>query len=217
MIGQASRLIELKQLAGGVKRGSSAKIISVCSGKGGTGKTFFSSNFAYQLSRLNKRILLVDLDLNFSNINILLNQASGNSLSHFFEQTKTLDEIIFNYSSNLDLIFGDSGKGNFPRVSREVLDYFFVSLIKVYDRYDYIIIDSSAGGGELLLHQLTKSDFAIFVISPEPTAIMDSYVVIKLLKEMRADLKKYVVVNKCMDKEEGAGSFGNLQVAVQHF
>jgi flagellar biosynthesis protein FlhG len=214
---QASRLIELRQLAGKERFSSSGKIISICSGKGGTGKTFFAANFAYQLSRLNKKVLLVDLDLNFSNINILLNQTSTNAISHFFEQTKSLEETIYQYSPNLDLIYGDSGRDNFPRVSCEILDYFFVSLIKIQEKYDFIILDSSAGADSLLLHQLMQSDYAIFITSPEPTAIMDAYVVIKMLRESNSETTKFVVINKTADKQEAESAFQNLSTAVKHF
>jgi flagellar biosynthesis protein FlhG len=217
MNSQASRLILLQRLAGKEKFLPTGKIISICSGKGGTGKTFFAANFAYQLSRLNKKVLLVDLDLNFSNINILLNQTSECSITNFFEQSKSLEETICQYLPNLDLIYGDSGRDNFPRVSREILDYFFISLVKVQERYDFIILDSSAGADNLLLHQLMKSDCTIFVTSPEPTAIMDTYVVVKMLRESNSETSKYVVINKTEDKQEAENAFQNLSTAVRHF
>lgn len=217
MNGQASRLIQLKRLAEKEKYSSSSKIISVCSGKGGTGKTFFSANFADQLSKLDFKILLIDLDLNFSNLNIMLNQTSDHSIANFFEQKNSLEEIIIHYSSHLDLIFGDSGRADYPRISREILDYFFYSLSRIQPGYDYIILDSSAGADELVLHQLIKSDLNIIVTSPEPTAVMDAYVVIKMLKENGSDAKKFVIVNKCADSADCESAFGNLSTAVKHF
>lgn len=217
MNGQASRLIELNKLAGIGNRNTESKIISVCSGKGGTGKTFFSANYAYQLSRLNKKVLLVDFDLNFSNLNILLNQTSSKTISNFFEQTETMEEIVFNYSTNLDLIFGDSGRADYPRLSREIIDYFFIILKKIQHRYDYIILDSSAGADSFVLHQLMKSDYNLIITSPEPTAIMDAYVVIKLLLENGSEVERYVVINKCSDSDEGKNAFIKLSKAVNYF
>lgn len=217
MNGQASRLIELNKLAEIGKRSSTSKIISVCSGKGGTGKTFFSANFAFQLSRLNQRVLLIDLDLNFSNLNILLNRTSSKTIANFLEQKEALDEIVFEYSPNLDLIFGDSGRSDYPRVSREIIDYFFIALAKIQDRYDYIILDLSAGADDLILHQLRKSDYNFIVTSPEPTAIMDAYVVLKLLIENGTEAARFIVINKCADSDEGENAFRNLSTAVNHF
>jgi flagellar biosynthesis protein FlhG len=217
MNGQASRLIQLRRLEEREKQLSASKIVSICSGKGGTGKTFFAANFAYQLSNLGKKVLLVDLDFNFSNLNILLNQATQDVISEFFEQKKSLNEIVFGYNKNLDLVFGDSGREDYPRVSKEVLDYFFISLSRISDNYDFIILDSSAGAGELTLHQLIRSDYSIIVTSPEPTAVMDAYVIIKLLNSDNYSGEKLVVVNKCGDEEDAQTSFANLSVAVKHF
>lgn len=217
MNGQASRLIQLRQLEDKEKRFSTSKIVSICSGKGGTGKTFFAANFAYQLSRVGKKVLLIDLDLNFSNLNILLNHASEDVISEFFEQRKSLSEIVSSYDKNLDLIYGDSGREDYPRISKEVLEYLFISLNRISDNYDYIILDTSAGAAELTLYQLIRSDFNIIVTSPEPTAVMDAYVIIKLLSSANYSGEKLVVVNKCSDIEEAKASFSNLSIASKHF
>lgn len=217
MNGQASRLIQLRRLEEREKQFSASKIVSICSGKGGTGKTFFAANFAYQLSSLGKKVLLVDLDLNFSNLNILLNQATQEVISEFFEQKKSLREIISSYNKNLDLVFGDSGREDYPRVSKEVLDYLFISLSRISEDYDFIILDSSAGADQLTLHQLIRSDYNIIVTSPEPTAVMDAYVIIKLLNSVSYSGEKLVVVNKCSDEEDAKAAFANLSVASKHF
>jgi flagellar biosynthesis protein FlhG len=214
---QAARLIELRRLEEKGIVSKSSNIISICSGKGGTGKTFFAANFAYQLSLMGKRVLLVDLDLNFSNLNILLNETSTNTISNFFEQSKSLEETIFHFSPNLNLIFGDSGRTDYPRVSTEILDYLFFAFNKIHDNYDFIILDSSAGADPITLHQLIRSDYNIIMASPEPTAVMDAYVIIKLLLESGAEAKRYVIINKCSSDEEGESAFGNLSMAAKHF
>lgn len=214
---QASRLIQLLQLEKKELKSGNAKVISVCSGKGGTGKTFFAANFAFALSNIGKRVLLIDFDLNLSNLNIILNQTSANSISEFFEQRKSLDELIFSYSKNLHLIFGDSGKEYFPRISKEIIDYFFISLNKISVNYDFIIIDSAVGASDITIQQLLNSDYNIIVTSPEPTAVMDAYVLMKLLKAENSSSIKLVVINKASDEEDGRNSFQNIFVACKHF
>lgn len=214
---QASRLIQLLQLEKKELKSGNAKVISVCSGKGGTGKTFFAANFAFALSNIGKRVLLIDFDLNLSNLNIILNQTSANSISEFFEQRKSLDELIISYSQNLHLIFGDSGKEYFPRISKEIIDYFFISLNKISVNYDFIIIDSAAGASDITIQQLLNSDYNIIVTSSEPTAVMDAYVLMKLLKAENSSSIKLVVINKASDEEDGRNSFQNIFVACKHF
>ena len=47
-------------------------VISVCSGKGGVGKTFTSIHLAKSFARSGFKILLIDLDFNLANCSILL-------------------------------------------------------------------------------------------------------------------------------------------------
>lgn len=216
MNNQASRLVELLSLRKDEKE-TAAKIISVCSGKGGTGKTFFALNFAYSLASMGKKVLLADLDFNLSNLHLLLNETSENPISEFFEQKKFMKEIIVHYTDNLDLIYGDSGTSDFPRISKDLFQYFFAGLTGLADNYDFIILDSAAGASDLTVYQLLKSDYNILVTSPEPTAVMDAYVIVKLLSEKGSDSKILALVNKSGSAEEGKAAFHNLSLAAKHF
>lgn len=214
---QISRLIELKRLERKSVKKSGTKIISVCSGKGGTGKTFFALNFGYKLSRLNKKVLLVDFDFNFSNLHLLINEISDNPISNLFLQKSSIDELIFKYSENLNFIFGDSGSTNFPKLNNDLLEYFFINLDYITHNYDYIILDSSAGADDNIIYQLSRSDINLIVASPEPTAVMDAYVLIKIITENLEQANNFIVINKADNKEEGERAFVNLSTAVNHF
>lgn len=214
---QVAKLMQLRRLEEKTKLNSSSKIISIVSGKGGTGKSFFALNFAYQLSRLGKKILLVDLDFNFSNIHLLLNYAAENTLSDFLLQRKALRELVFKYSENLNIIFGDSGASDHPKINRDLLEYFFIHLNKMSPQYDFIILDSSAGADDITLYQLNKSDYNIIIATPEPTSVMDAYVIFKLIVENTEVTKNYVVFNKSESKIDSDSAFQNLSTAVRHF
>ncbi len=72
------------------------QIISVSGGKGGTGKTFVAVNLALFLAKLNKRVLLMDCDVENPNTNILLGQPDlsvfeSTEITHFvpkFDENK---------------------------------------------------------------------------------------------------------------------------------
>lgn len=217
MNNQAARLVELLKLDKSQSQDSGNKIVSVCSGKGGTGKSFFAANLAYLLSQKGKKVLLIDFDLNFSNINILLNHTVKKNISCFFSQTDSLEELIVSYNENLDLIFGASGGNEIPKMSENLLDYFFTMLNRISNKYDFIIIDSSAGANDFTVKQLLNSNINIVLLSPEPTAVMDAYVVIKLLKENGYSGYKLAVVNKTMNESDANDAFHNLAVAAKHF
>jgi len=214
---QVTRLIELRKLEERSKINPLSKIVSIVSGKGGTGKSFFALNIAYQLSRLGKNVLLVDLDFNFPNLHLLLNHVAENTIIDFLNRRKLLRELIFRYSENLSIIFGDSGSADNPKVTIDSMEYFFIQLNKIAPQYDFIILDSSAGVDEITLNQLKKSDYNIVIATPEPTAVMDAYVLLKFIYEYTDVTKNYIVFNKSESKEDSDSAFQNLSTALRHF
>ncbi|MCK9279917.1 MAG: AAA family ATPase [Melioribacteraceae bacterium] len=217
MDSQATRLIELFNLKKRNSATNSAKIVSIISGKGGTGKSFFSLNFAFQLAKRKKKILLIDFDYNFANLHLFLNKTVTSPLSDFFKDKKTLNEMIEEYTENLDIIFGDSGFDNNVQINEEKIERTFFNLEKLADDYDFIILDSAAGGSELTLRQISFSDYNIIITLPEPTSIMDAYVMLKYCAKNELKPINTVIVNKTDSKEEGKTAFNNLNSAVTHF
>jgi flagellar biosynthesis protein FlhG len=220
MVGQTKRLLELKKKIEdsnqNLIQNSGTPVISFTSGKGGTGKTFISLNIAYQLSKLNKKILVVDFDLNFSNIQIMLNAIPSKTLYDFFTSQSMLDELIYNYGKNLDCIFGYSGFEQ-KRIVDNGIRYFWNQLISIAKKYDYILIDTSSGANENVLEILSLSDYNIVVANPEPTATLDAYAIIKLINISKTENIVKVIINKYFKEEDALFAFNNLTKALKHF
>ncbi|MEJ2616752.1 MAG: AAA family ATPase [Ignavibacteriaceae bacterium] len=217
MIGQAERLIKLRNLEKNKSRSGDLKIISFTSGKGGTGKTFISLSIAYILSTMNKKVLFIDADLNFANSNILLNTIPKTTIDNFFKGNKLLNDVITEYNSNFHLIFGESGESEPMELKDELVDRLFNNLNKLKESYDFIIIDTASGGQKGLINLLSFSDVNVIVTSPEPTAVMDAYVMVKLLNTEKYKGKKLVLVNKCSNEVEGDTAFNNIKTASGYF
>lgn len=217
MIGQVERVVELNNLKSGRAKNKTVKTIALTSGKGGTGKTFLAVNMAYAVSELNKRVLLIDLDSNLSNVNILLNMNTKKTLHDFFTGRSLLSELITPFEKNMHIIFGDSGKLDYDIPREEMIKALFNQLAKVEADYDYIFLDTGAGAHNDTINFLLHSSLNLIITTPEPTSIMDAYVMVKLLKNAGYINKNVVVVNKCSNDEEGAMSFNNLNIASKHF
>ena len=218
MIGQAERLYELNNLRrASVNKTQGCPIVAFTSGKGGTGKSFTSLNLAYALARVNKKVLVVDLDANLSNINIMLNVKSEITLYHFFRDQALLNELIYNYEPNLHFIFGDSGKTDHPLLDEGNIDYLFDQLHEISNNYDYIFLDTAAGAGPDVISILARCTSTVIVTTPEPTSIMDAYVILKLLAKQNDKIGKHIIVNKSSSLIEGKTSFENLNKASEHF
>lgn len=217
MIGQAERLYELNRLTRGKSKKNHCPIIAFTSGKGGTGKSFVTLNLAYALSRINKKVLLVDLDANLSNINIMLNIRANKTLYSFFQDIDLFEELIYRYEPNLHFIFGDSGKTDYPILNDTNMKELFNQFEKISKEYDYIFIDTGAGAGKEVLSILGYTDGNIIVSTPEPTSVMDAYVIVKLLNKNGVNTPRHVIINKSASLKEGNAAFENLNNASKHF
>jgi len=159
----------------------------------------------------------VDLDINLANQNVFFNLTSKKSLYHYLVYNQNLEDIIVSFSDNLDLILGESGKFDHPRLSEDKVDRLISDLKSLQNNYDVILLDTSSGIENGNIRLLLQSDEIILVTSPEPTAVMDGYVIFKLLKINGSTSTKNVIVNKCFDQEDAKEAFDNLEKATKHF
>ncbi len=216
MIGQLERLAELKKQHSAGKS-SGAKVISVISGKGGTGKSSFCINLGYHLSKTNLKILVIDLDLNFANVGLMLNIYAEKTLADFFNGRALFDEIIYSYSDSLHFIFGDSGEKIMKIDEAGNIDSMFTKLEAFRDKYDYIILDHSSGINNRILGASKRSDLSLIVATTEPTSVMDAYVSIKYLISEKAVNDYGVVINKSKTTQDGINAFKNIKEATRKF
>lgn len=217
MIGQLERIIELQKLDENNKFDSAGNIITFTSGKGGAGKTVLSLNLAHSISTQGKKVLFADLDLNYANAHILLNMIPSQDIADYFEGKSLLRNLITQVDTNLYLLPGASGSNEIKSSFTNKIVSLFTDLKKLSYGYDYIFIDTGQMNDLKQIDILLNSDVVMLITSPEPTAVMDAYVVVKMLKQNNCNLKKYVIVNKCTDKDEADITFNNLNNAVEYF
>jgi pilus assembly protein CpaE len=143
-----------------------SKVITVFSTKGGVGKTTIASNLAVSLAReTKKRVALVDLDLQFGDISIMLNLSVKNTISDLIKEINQLDEdLIEDY-----LVTHFSGVKVLPApLKPEYSEYITSSHVEkilntLRESYHYIIVDTSASFHETVLTSLDMSDSILFV------------------------------------------------------
>jgi len=217
MTGQLERIVQLNNLSKKQHNSFCRNLVSVFSGKGGTGKTFVSLNLAYALFKKKKKILLIDFDTNFSNIHLMINKKTERTLFDYFTNKNTLEEIIVHNAEFPDIIFGESGRSNFPKLTESTLNFFRSDLEKLSPYYDLLIIDLGSGASDEVLYLASYSGIRLLVSNPEPTAVIDAYVMLKLLQNQNDKTEVHLLMNKCISDEEGLSAYSKLKIAVDHF
>jgi flagellar biosynthesis protein FlhG len=172
-----------------------AHVITIASGKGGSGKSNIALNLGIILSRMNRKVLLYDADLNLANIDVLLGMSPKYRILDLIRGDVKLNDVIIEVRNNLKLLPANSGSINFPEISGESLIKIISDFIDVESDFDFILVDAPAGISDEVIKLVSFSHDYILVVTPEPTAIMDAYAVIKLVnyKSGRSNVK--VIVN----------------------
>ncbi len=195
------------------------RTIVVTSGKGGVGKTSFASNLSIVLAGLQKHILLVDADTNLGNVEMMLSVTPKYRLSNVLKRECAVEDALIDSYNGLKIIAGDSGKVNYPESSELMMQRFLESVNTAELSTDIVFIDTSAGLTEEVLFYATRADDTIIVTTPEPTAVMDAYAMMKLIQHRtRGQVPAiHVVVNMVKNPREADETFRNLQSVIDHF
>ena len=82
---------------------------------------------------------------------------------------------------------------------------------------DDIIIDTSAGLSPDVVGFAVNADEVVIVSTPEPTAIMDAYAMIKVVHVTRPDIPIKVVMNAVRVPSDADDAAAKLAVAVDRF
>jgi flagellar biosynthesis protein FlhG len=173
------RNIIKKQEIDSAKR--TARVITVTSGKGGVGKTSVSVNLAIQLSRLGRKVIVLDADFGLANIEIMLGIRPKYNLSDLMFRGKAMKDIITYGPEGIGFVSGGSGINEMANLTREQV-FQLIQKMEELDRIaDIIIVDTGAGIGDSVLEFVAASEEVLLVTTPEPTSITDGYALLKTL------------------------------------
>ena len=120
-----------------------AHTISITSGKGGVGKTFFSVSFATLLASKGYKVLLIDCDFNLSNCFLALNITPEKDLLDF-HRGENLEKCLYKYK-NLSLLSGRNGDNDIFSEKINLVDTILKSIVSLESEFDFIVLDSPAG------------------------------------------------------------------------
>ncbi|MEW5978214.1 MAG: MinD/ParA family protein [Acidobacteriota bacterium] len=191
--------------------------IAITSGKGGVGKTNVVVNLAVSLANLQKRVLILDADFGLANIDVLLGMAPRYNLSDFVFGDKSLDDIVIEGPSGIKIIPASSGIEQMTALTTEQQTKLIRGISKLEAQSDYLLIDTAAGISANVIHLLLAAGIVIVVTAPEPTAIVDAYLVVKILAHRESHKRIYLVVNSVSGPGEARNAHRQIDLVARRF
>ena len=172
-----------------------AKVITVTSVKGGTGKTTTVLNLASILAGKQIKTLVLDLDLYTGSIAASLNLNQEKDIYIMCDDMinnrfNAVEDYVTKYNEYIDVLACPLD----PRsVSKITTDYLEIIISRLVTKYDVILIDTNHVMDAKSLIVLDSSDEVLYVITNDLMDIKNMKTMIAIFKDMEYDKYKIIL------------------------
>jgi pilus assembly protein CpaE len=179
-----------------------AEVMLVFSGKGGVGKTLIATNLAVALAeQTGARVALVDLDLQFGDIGVMLNLDHSRSITELVDgassfAAENLGEVLANGPSGVRVLLAPIS----PELADLVtIDHVRALMAELRRSFDYVIVDSSTHLTEFNLEVIEMAQRVLVVTALTIPAIKDAKLTLKVLNSLSVDPETIMLVVNRVD------------------
>ena len=177
------------------------RILAITSGKGGVGKSNIAANLGVLLSRRGVKTAILDADLGLSNVDVLLGTPAQHSLGDVMQAGLPVSSAWTEGPAGLKLLSAGTGIEWLANLTPRERQRMIMSLLATDMNVDALIIDTAPGISDNVIDFLRVADEVFVVTTPEPTAVMDSYALIKTMFKARLETRLELVVNASPDRQ----------------
>jgi pilus assembly protein CpaE len=191
-------------------------IVAVYSPQGGVGTTTIATNLASGLMKEGIKVLLIDADLQFGDVGIMLNLQSQSTMVELIPDVADLDtelfeNIVATHDSGLKVLLGPSRPEYYEKVE-ESPQALSEIIKKISASYDFIIIDTSTRLDEVLLSLLDMAHKIVLVCTPTIPSVKNARLVLDLFDQLKYPLDKVMLaVNRVPDDRQAKRSAVSLE------
>ncbi len=157
------------------------RVILICSGKGGVGKTTLTANLGISLARQGSPTAVLDADFGLRNLDLLLGLENRivYTAQEVLEETCRLDQALVKHKQEPNLSLLPAGN---PRMLDWLKPKDMQKIVEMLSKeFKYVLIDCPAGVEDGFKNAVAASKEAIIVTNPEVSAVRDADRVIGLL------------------------------------
>ena len=178
-----------------------SKCITVFSSKDGLGKTSLATNLAVRLAELRRKVVLVDLDLEFGDVHTFMDINPKDTISELSQDfySPTIDAIrsyMTVHPSGVHVLCAPKSPEYADVVSAECVST-ILSLLRSY--YDFVIIDTSSNFSDVTLTAIEASSTVFMMTGMDISTLKNSKLALSVLESLKQNTKVRVVVNRALD------------------
>ena len=194
-----------------------AKIITIFSCKGGVGKTTTLINLAGIYSLMDKKVLIMDLDLNSGGIATSLNVDVNKTIYNVVDDMGNnrfdgLENYVSKYNDKIDVLAAPKDPRDALKVDSKYIDLIIMSAMY---KYDVILIDTSHNISPISLSALDKSDNTLFMVTNELVDLKNARSMVAIFKDTEKENYK-VVFNSSKDTGKDYFSLFDVKNIIKH-
>jgi len=191
--------------------------VAITSGKGGVGKTNVTVNLAFSLARLGYQVGILDADFGLGNIDVMLGLTPPYHLGHVLGGERRLEDVVVDGPLGIRIIPAATGIRALTALTTGQWQRLDGVIRQITADLDFLLIDTAAGVSDNVVELLLSAERVLVVTSGEPTAVVDTYAVVKILTG--ADRRKEIglVVTAARDSGEASLVFRQLDIASMRF
>lgn len=193
------------------------RITAITSGKGGVGKTFVAANLAAALTRLGRKVLVLDADLGLANLDVVLNLSPKVTLHDVFTGKQPLERAVLPAPGGFHVLLAGSGMVEYSRMTPHLREQLQSVLDEMAPQFDHVLLDTGAGISDVVLFTISLADEVLVVATPEPTSLADAYATIKVLATTQQRRSVQLVVNQVVRPVDGRNVRNQLQQVVDRY
>ena len=178
------------------------RVVTVFSSKGGCGKTFLSTNLAVALSRNGAEVALVDLDLHFGDVAIMLHLFPSHTIYDAAENpgldALSLKSLLTRHDSGVWTLVAPTE----PTIADTINPGAIGSILKLLrSAFDYVVIDTPPAFSEPVLAAFDESDWLVMLATLDVPSIKNLRLTLQTMELLHFPKSRIrVVINRADSK-----------------
>ncbi len=186
------------------------KVVAVCSGKGGVGKTNVATNLAVALGSRGRNTCLLDADLSLANVDVLLGLQPRFNLSHVVEGSVELPDTILRGPRNIRIVPASSGNFCMTDLPAAAQVGIIQAFSELANQPEVMVVDTAAGISARVARFVQAAQHPIVVVRDEPASLTDAYALIKVFSQNYGVSRFHVITNQCRTSRDGRVLYAKL-------